>query len=42
MGKLISLPPEISEGMADYEPPAEIAPDKVNRDFKILYAIGRK
>lgn len=42
MGKLISLPPEISEGMADHEPPVEIPNDRVNRDFKILYAVGKK
>jgi len=41
-GKLIPLPPEITEGMADYEPPVEISVDKVTRDFKILYAIGKK
>jgi len=42
MGKLIPLPHEITEGMAPYEPPAEIPNDKVNRDFKILYAVGKK
>jgi len=42
MGKLIPLPREVTEGMADYEPPVEIPADKVNRDFKILYAVGRK
>jgi len=36
------LPPEITEGMAPYETPVEIPTDKVNRDFKILYAIGKK
>jgi hypothetical protein len=41
-GKLISLPPEITEDMAPYEPPVEIPADKVTRDFKILYAIGKK
>jgi len=28
--------------MADYEPPVEIPVDKVNKEFKILYAIGKK
>jgi len=42
MGRLISLPNEITEGMADYDPPVEISVDKVTRDFKILYAIGKK
>ena len=42
MGKLVSLPSEITEGMAGYSAPVEILPDKVNRDFKILYAVGKK
>jgi SAM-dependent methyltransferase len=42
MGKLIPLPHEITEGMTDYEPPIEIPIDKVNKDFKILYAVGKK
>ena len=42
MGKLIPLPSEITENMTSYEPPVEIAVDKVTRNFKILYAIGRK
>jgi hypothetical protein len=39
---VISLPPEITEDMAPYEPPVEIPADKVTRDFKVLYAIGKK
>jgi hypothetical protein len=42
MGKLISLPAEITENIAPYEPPIEIPPDKATRDYKILYAIGKK
>jgi hypothetical protein len=42
MGKLISLPQEITEGMAPYEAPREIPVGKVTRDFKILYSIGKK
>ena len=42
MGRLIPLPIVVTEGMADYEPPIEIPADKVTRDFKILYAIGKK
>jgi hypothetical protein len=42
MGKLIPLPHEITEGMADYQPPVEIPIDKVTRNFKILYALGKK
>jgi len=42
MGKLVPLPSEITEDMIDYEPPIEIPIDKVTKDFKILYAIGKK
>ena len=42
MGKLLPLPNEITEGIADYEPPVEIPVDQVTRDFKILYAVGKK
>jgi hypothetical protein len=42
MGKLVALPPEITENMITYEPPVEIPVDKVNIEFKILYAIGKK
>jgi hypothetical protein len=42
MGKLIPLPEEIREGMADDEPPVEIPPDRECKEFKIIYAIGTK
>jgi hypothetical protein len=42
MGRLIPLPNEVTEGMAEYEAPVEIPEDRVNRDFKILYSMGRK
>jgi len=42
LGKLVSLPQEITEGMADYEPPVEIPIDRVVKEYKILYAIGKK
>ena len=42
MGKLVPLPSEVYEDMASYEPPVENPPDKVCRDFKIIYAIGKK
>jgi ubiquinone/menaquinone biosynthesis C-methylase UbiE len=42
MGKLIPLPHEIEEGIASYEPPIEIPPDRECKEFKILYAIGKK
>ena len=42
MGKLVPLPHEITEDMADYEPPVEIPIDRVVKEYKILYAIGKK
>jgi SAM-dependent methyltransferase len=42
VGRLVLLPPEITEGMTDYEPPIEIPPDRECKEFKILYAIGKK
>jgi len=42
MGRLVPLPPEITENMAPYEPPVEIPADKMSKRFKILYAVGKK
>jgi hypothetical protein len=42
MGKLIPLPHEVTEGMADYEPPVEIPPDRLSKGYKILYAVAKK
>jgi len=42
MGKLVPLPHEVTEGMSQYEAPIEISVDKVNKDFKILYAVAKK
>jgi len=42
MGKLIPLPAEVYEGMAPYEPPVSIPVDKINKDFKIIYAVATK
>jgi hypothetical protein len=42
MGELTPLPHEIEEDMADYEPPVEIPIDRVVKEYKILYAIGKK
>jgi SAM-dependent methyltransferase len=41
-GKLISLPPEITEGMTHYIPPVPISHDKPNTDYKVLFAVGKK
>lgn len=42
MGKLEPLPEEIYENMAPYEPPVEVAANRSNKDFKIIYAVARK
>lgn len=42
MGKLISLPNEITDGMSPYEPPVEIPADRKCKEYKILYAVGKK
>jgi len=40
MGKLIPLPPEITDGMADYTPPSPIDHHAGNKECKVLFAIG--
>jgi len=42
MEKLISLPHEVTEDITVYEAPIEILVDRANKDFKILYAVGKK
>jgi hypothetical protein len=42
LGKLVPLPHEVTEGMAQYEAPKAIPPDEVTKGFKILYAVGKK
>ena len=42
MGKLVSLPDEVYDNMAPYEPPVPISFDKVNKEFKIIYAVATK
>lgn len=41
-GKLMPLPPEIKDGMAEYISPMPIAHDEPNLDYKVLFAVGRK
>lgn len=41
-GKLVLLPSEISESLAEYIPPIPIVHDKPNEDYKILFAVGQK
>ena len=42
VGKLLSLPPEISEGLARYSPPLPITSKLPNRDYKVLFALAQK
>jgi len=39
-GRLLTLPPEISEGMTKYYPPVSIPNDSPNFDYKVLYAVA--
>ncbi len=39
-GKLIRLPPEIEDGMAEYSPPQPIPHDSTVSGYKVLYAVG--
>lgn len=40
-GKLVELSGEIVEGMMPYVKPTPISHDQPNRDFKVLFAVGR-
>jgi hypothetical protein len=40
-GKLIPLPPEIKDGMAEYTPPVPIPYDKPDFEYKVIYAVAR-
>jgi len=39
-GKLIALPPEIEEGLADYSPPIPISSDHPNSEYKVLFSVA--
>jgi len=41
-GELIALPPEVSDGMAEYTPPVTIPYDSPNFEYKVLYVVGYK
>lgn len=41
-GPLISIPSEITEGLAEYQSPAPIGSDIPNYDYKVLYAVTQK
>jgi hypothetical protein len=38
----LNIREEITEGMAEYEPPVEIPADRVVKEYKILYVIAKK
>ncbi len=40
-GKLIPLPPEIKDGMAEYYPLVSIPHDTPNFEYKVIYAVAR-
>ena len=40
-GKLVPLPHEITEGMAEYIPPTSIPHDSPNSEYKVIYAVAR-
>jgi len=40
LGKLIPLPPEITDGMADYTRPVHISHDAPNFEYKVIYAVA--
>ncbi len=40
-GKLIPLPPEITDGMAEYTPPVPIPDNSSNYEYKVIYAVAR-
>jgi hypothetical protein len=40
-GKLILLPNEIKDGLAEYSPPVSIPHDAPNSEYKVIYAVAR-
>jgi len=42
VGKLKTLPPELSENMMPYIPPTPISTDSIVSDYKVLFAVGKK
>jgi len=40
-GKLLPLPPEIQDGMAEYIPPVPIPNSRPNFEYKVIYAVAR-
>lgn len=42
MGMLVPLSHEVYEDMALYEPPIPTPRDRINKDFKIIYAVANK
>lgn len=40
-GRLLPLPSELQEGMADYRPPLELDASRPTVDYRVIYAVGR-
>jgi hypothetical protein len=40
-GKLIPLPSEITDGMAEYAPPVPIPHDTPTSEYKVIYAVAQ-
>lgn len=40
LGKLLTLPSEVEDGMAEYYPPVPISCDSPNFQYKVLFAVG--
>jgi hypothetical protein len=41
LGRLLSIPSEIEEGMSEYVPPVPISVDYPNPSYKVIYAVAR-
>jgi hypothetical protein len=40
-GQRIPLPPEIVDGMAEYIPPVPIPNNRLNYEYKVIYAVAQ-
>lgn len=40
-GKLLPLPPELSEDMTEFSPPLELDAGRSGTDYRVIYAVGR-
>ena len=42
LGKLVSLPPKLTENICTYIEPVSIDPENYDTQFKVIYAVGYK